>query len=313
MSIYDHLEQFHGLPTFAFPAPGAQVTLPAADSVAWRVSADVFESEETWLDAFARFVDAVDTTRVRALLVGIWAEVTDEGTEPIVRALVDAKDRFPALRGVFLGDIVAEESEISWIAQSDVTPLLTAFPALTEFAVRGGEQLEFPAVRHTALRSLTVQTGGLGGAVVRSLGASDLPALEHLEIWFGSQWYGGDATVADLEQILSGARLPALTSLALRNSEIQDEIAAAVASAPVVARLETLDLSLGALGDEGVEALLSGQPLTHLKKLDLHHHFVSDELAARLRAELEPAGVTVDLSEHEGDSDAVERYISVSE
>ncbi|GAA4600549.1 hypothetical protein GCM10023195_00170 [Actinoallomurus liliacearum] len=38
-----------------------------------------------------------------------------------------------------------------------------------------------------------------------------------------------------------------------------------MASAPVVARLEVLDLSMGTLSDDGATALLSGQPLTHLK------------------------------------------------
>ncbi|MFC7639817.1 hypothetical protein ACFQX6_01220 [Streptosporangium lutulentum] len=43
-----------------------------------------------------------------------------------------------------------------------------------------------------------------------------------------------------LEPILSGERLPTLKHLGLQDSEIQDEIASAVASAPVVARLESL-------------------------------------------------------------------------
>ena len=42
-----------------------------------------------------------------------------------------------------------------------------------------------------------------------------------------------------------------------------------------MARLKTLDLSMGVLSDVGAEALLAGQPLTHLRRLDLHHHFLS--------------------------------------
>jgi hypothetical protein len=63
--------------------------------------------------------------------------------------------------------------------------------------------------------------------------------------------------------------MPRLRHLALCNSVIGDEIAAAAAAAPVVARLEVLGLSMGTLGDAGAEALLGGQPLTHLTKLDL--------------------------------------------
>lgn len=110
--------------------------------------------------------------------------------------------------------------------------------------------------------------------------------------------------------------LPALRHLGLRNSEIQNEIAAAVASAPVVARLHTLDLSNGTLGDEGAAALLEGQPLTHLECLDLHHHFLSEEMERRVADALEPHGVRVDVSEREEPWDgqgAEGRYTAVAE
>lgn len=48
------------------------------------------------------------------------------------------------------------------------------------------------------------------------------------------------ADEGDLQPILDGKRLPALRPLGLGNSPIQDNIAAAVASAPVVTRLRTL-------------------------------------------------------------------------
>jgi hypothetical protein len=131
---------------------------------------------------------------------------------------------------------------------------------------------------------------------VRAVGDSDLPNLTHLELWLGTDTYGGDATVADLASILAGTNTPTLTYLGLRDSEIADDIAAALAGASVVGRLETLDLSLGLLSDIGAATLLAGQPLTHLRRLDLHHHFLTEEMMRRLRDELEPSGVEVDLS-----------------
>lgn len=315
MAISNHLQEFHGFPVFEFPDAAAALELVEADAVAWRLTIEPYDSKETWEELFARFLAAVDTTRVRALVIGCWGE-SDEDSSPIVTALVEAKAKFPALRAIFLGDITYEENEISWINQSDVTPLLEHFPKLEEFGVRGGENLSFPATSHQALRSLTIETGGLGSEVVRGVGASDLPALESLDLWLGTSWYGANATVADLEPFLSGSRLPKLTSLGLRNSEIQDEIAVAVAGAPVVARLHTLNLSMGTLGDEGVEALLSGQPLTHLKKLDLHHHFIGPTMRERIAA-LESAGVVVDLTEAETEEDDADsrfrRYTAVAE
>jgi hypothetical protein len=161
----------------------------------------------------------------------------------------------PALRALFLGDIIVEENEISWIVQSDVSPLLDAFPALEELRVRGGQGLTLGAPRHARLRSLAIETGGLDAGLVRSLAAADLPELEHLELWLGTTDYGGTVTVADLEPILSGRLFPKLRYLGLRDSEIADEVAAALASAPILERVRVLDLSLGTLGDAGAAAV----------------------------------------------------------
>ncbi|MFF7197309.1 STM4015 family protein [Streptomyces sp. NPDC088197] len=320
MTIGNHMRELHGLPAFDFPGPDDKGTdLPEADAAAWRIGVDSYDSEEKWEDAFARFTQAVDITRVRALIVGSWSDAYESGPEPLIAAILSVKDRLPALRALFLGDIVGEECEISWINQGDVTPLLDGFPELESFGVRGGQDLAFPAVTHARLRSLTVETGGMPAQAVRGIAASDLPALEHLDLWLGTSEYGGDSEITDLAPFLTGALLPKLRSLALRNSEMQDEIAAALASAPVVARLETLDLSMGVLTDEGATALLAGQPLTHLKTLDLHHNYLTSPVARRLREALEPSGVHVELDrddadeEVDDDDETVWRFVAVGE
>ncbi|MFJ3515788.1 STM4015 family protein [Streptomyces sp. NPDC090131] len=319
MSYPRHLTESCGLPVFDFPKPeDADTTrLPAADAVAWRISSDSYDSEESWTEAFARFTDAVDTTAVRAIVVGSWEDAYDSGPEDIISALLEARPRLAALRGLFLGDMESEECEISWINQSDVGPLLDGFPELEEFGVRGGSGLVFPAVTHRNLRSLTVETGGLPAEAVRGVAGSDLPALEHLDLWLGTSEYGGDAAVTDMAPILDGDRLPRLRHLGLRNSDIQDEIASAAASAPVVARLETFDLSMGVLTDQGGAALLAGQPLTHLKKLDLHHNYLGAELRERLQEVLGGAGVTLDMDRSNADEDEddgrIWRYVAVGE
>lgn len=319
MSYVDHLEELYGLRVFHSPGPSdTAADLPRPDTVAWRIATDTYDPDETWEEVFARFCAKVDTTKVRALIVGPWEGAYDSASSKVMEALLAARERLPALRALFLGDITSEESEISWIAHTDVSPLLAGFPALEEFGVRGSQGLKFPALRHDALRSLTMESGGLPVDVVRGVGASELPALEHLDLWLGTSWYGADSEAADLEPILSGDRFPRLRHLALRNSEIQDEVAAAVASAPVVARLDVLDLSMGTLSDDGVVSLLGGQPLTHLKKLDLHHNYLSEPLRQRLTETLAAAGVEVDLDpddaeEEEEDDGTVLRYVSVGE
>ncbi|MGW1107140.1 STM4015 family protein [Streptomyces sp. NPDC002540] len=323
MTDIEHPETFHGLPVLTLPGPDRSlaVPLPAADSVAWRLESD-WDGDPTFATLWQHFLDTVDTSRVRALVIGPWWHGDYESIAPVIELLTGHADRFPALRALFLADVVGEECELSWLVMSDITPVVEAFGRLEELTVRGcGERsegrttLDLRPVRHKSLRKLRFESGGLPSGIVRAIGASELPALEHLELWLGVTEYGGDTTVEDLAPLLSGAAFPALRHLGLQNSEIQDEIAAAVASAPVVAQLESLSLAMGTLGDEGAEALLSDQPLTHLTSLDLHHHYISGPLMDRLRSLLGSDRVNgeVDEVEYWDPEEDDDRYVAISE
>jgi hypothetical protein len=125
MSYVTHLQELLGLPAFDFPEPGAPRELPGAGTVAWRLAVDPYSdtSEEEFGELWDRFLDSVDPAGVRAIVVGQWDEPYDNDSSDIVRRLVDARDRLTALRAVFIGDLEMEEAEISWIEQSDVTPV----------------------------------------------------------------------------------------------------------------------------------------------------------------------------------------------
>lgn len=311
MTISEHGEEFAGLPIQVF-SPG-EGTLDLSGT-APRLSVDELFDD----DPGARMAALLDRLladpgagQVKALVIGQWwaSDVPELNSSALVAALSASSDRLPALRALFLGDITSDECEISWINQSDVTPLLTAFPALAQLRVRGGNGLAFGPVRHEALKALVIESGGLSGDVVRSVAASDLPNLEHLELWLGVEDYGGDATVEDLAPILSGAAFPRLKSLGLRDCEFADALAAALADAPVLRRIETLDLSLGTLGDDGVVALLAGGHLAGLRKLDIHHHYVSDEVLDGLKA----LGIELDAGDRQDPDYEFGRYVAVSE
>ena len=308
MTIDEHLTQFAGLPVVAFDPQGEPPADPGAH--AWRVSTDYDGGKDEFRARLSALVDSDWAGSVRALVIGEWGE-SYERAAPIGK-LVKVADRLTGLRALFIGEMISEECEISWIHHRDITPLLQAYPGLEILRVRGSDGLELTPTRHEALQELAFESGGLPDHIVRSVGECDLPALRHLELWLGTDEYGGDANSDDLAGVLSGARLPALRYLGLRDAEIADEVAAAIASAPVVARLETLDLSLGVLSDLGGAALLSGQPLTHLRKLDLHHHYLSDDMARRIVDELAAVGVEADVSDGQDEDDG-DRYIAVSE
>ncbi|MGW1812943.1 STM4015 family protein [Streptomyces sp. NPDC002125] len=318
MSYVHHVEQFHGLPVFTFPPYADPSDLPAADAVAWRLHCGPYPTDESSRPYWKRFTDSVDLGQVRALILGSpWYD--DQGGGDLDE-LTGLRTRFTGLEAVFLGDLEDEEAMISTIELDDLTELLEAFPGLRELAVRGGDGLAFPTTGHANLRVLRVESGGLSPKAAAQIAAASLPSLERLDLWLGDEEYGGGTTAEDLAPLLDGVGKPALRHLGLQNSTIQDELAAALASAPVVRRLTSLSLSMGTLGDEGAEALLGGQSLAHLRELDLSHHYLSQDMMLRLWTELEPQGVRVNLTARQEEEENVYveegeplRYIAVSE
>jgi hypothetical protein len=321
----DYRSRFAGLPVVDFPFRRAD-PLPEVepDAVAWRLRLEISMDDENhndFAERFTAFLEQVDVSRVRALVIGMTAYMERFDSELAVRLLAEHAAAFPSLRALFLGDVVVLDAEVSWINHVDLMPVLESYPLLEELHVRGGEDQWNPhqgAVRpfkHEALRKLVFESGGLPPTTVRAVGESAIPELEHLEFYLGDEDYGGGTTVEDLASwLVEGETFPKLRHLGLRDAPNADEIAAALAQSPVVARLATLDLSLGALGDEGAAALLAGQPLHHLSRLDLHYHFLSDEMTERLREAL--PGIDLDLSEQQQPEDWGDeqgRYIAVSE
>ncbi|MDH6463819.1 hypothetical protein M2302_004016 [Micromonospora sp. A200] len=315
MTFSSHARTFAGRPVVDVPADGPLPEVPGP--VSWRFSYWHFDEtaeyklSEEFRAAFDRFVAQAGPS-VESLVIGAWGYAAFNHAP--VAQLCELASRLPALRALFLGDMTSEECEVSWMKVGDVSPLLAAYPALEVLRVRGGDDIAFSPVRHERLRELAVESGGLPREFVAAVLDSELPALTDLELWLGTPDYGGDTAVPDLGPLLAGERFPRLRRLGLRNAEIADDLAAALATAPVVARLERLDLSLGTLGDAGAAALLAGGSLAHLAELDLHHHYLSDETAASVVAAL--PGVRVDASEaqeadeYDGES---YRYTAVSE
>ncbi|WP_328499046.1 STM4015 family protein [Streptomyces sp. NBC_00414] len=317
-----HVEQFYGLPAHTFSPYVDPADLPDPGSVAWRLECGELSREAdygTRVNVYwERFTESVELEKVRALVFGQPWYDGDGGLSD--DALLGLRSRLTGLEALFLGDLEDEQAMISSIFLGSVAPVLEAFPGLRELALRGGEGLEFPETGHAQLRTLRVESGGLPPEAAAQIAAADLPSLQRLDLWLGDDNYGGGTTAEDLAPLLRGERKPALRHLGLQNSPIQDELAAALASAPVVPRLTSLSLALGMLTDEGAASLLQGQPLTHLRELDLSHHFLSHAMMLRLWTELEPKGVRVDLTARQEDDGGDEewgqehgRYIAVGE
>ncbi len=309
--ISEHATNWLGFPVKQFDADLAEEGVSDYASTIYRLTLD-YDSEVDFPTLFSRFLANPASAQTPAIIIGQFhGDDPSEGSEEVVQLLVSAKAKLPNLRGIFLGDLVSEENEISWIVQSDVSPLLVAYPQLQHLRIRGTGELSLgDRLVHQKLKSLTIETGGLPVRLLQEVLASQLPALESLELWLGTDAYGGDATIEDLRPLLSGNLFPGLKHLGLRDSEIVDEIAAALASAPLLSRLESLDLSLGTLSDEGGQALLDNPAVKRLKKLDLHRHYLSEGMMRELKRAF--PGVNVDDPEG-SDTDADDRYVAVSE
>jgi hypothetical protein len=311
MSISEHIVTFANKPVQDWTS-GTPLSNPGG--TVYRISADYQERDKgiRWTDSFAEFLQDPLAHEITGLVVGIWGSEFDDTnsstSEDVVQALVAAREKLPALTAIFMGDITYEENEISWINQTDVSPLLEAYSALEHFGVRGGTALILGRLQHRHLKSLTVETGGMNVSVVREVMRADLPELEHLELWLGTDGYGATFTLEDLAPLFAGKRY-----LGLRNSDMADAIAAEIAKAPILDRVRILDLSLGTLGDPGAEALINSPAVARLEKLDIHHHYCSDDMLIKLGR----LGIAIDTDEqkdpHEYGDDEDSRYVMVGE
>ena len=83
-------------------------------------------------------LDADGADRLTSLVVRSWTGDPGDDSADVVERLVSARDQLPNLPHLLLGDITGKECEISWIRQTDVSPLLAASHKLESVGVRGG-------------------------------------------------------------------------------------------------------------------------------------------------------------------------------
>ncbi len=290
--------------------PQIGITDPVGTAYALRCE---YNDEEDITYQFAELLQDSRASQVEALVFGLWDDYPDNDSSILVNALVAAKDELKSLKAVFIGDIISEECEISWIHQSDISPVLQAYPNLELLQVRGGEHLAFSPLRHDHLEALIVETGGLSHETIAQICALELPALEHLELWLGSEYYGGNSSVADLKPILDDLVFPELTYLGLRNSEYSDEIVDAVVYSLLIDNIKVLDLSMGNLSDYGALALLNYCPaVNQLDIVNVSANYLSDEMIERL-AELNVQLIAAHQKNEYDYGDKGDRYCSVME
>jgi hypothetical protein len=316
MTINDYKTHFAGK-TIIDWEPGDPIPDPATTIPRFRTSWS--SQSQGGLDKFELFIADPASSSVNGFVFGMMSTDSAEYYPGLsMEVLLEHKEHFPHLTTLFLGDIVMEESEISWIGLSDISALFTAYPQLEHFGIRGCASANTDPYLHLGilnlehLKTLVIETGSMDRSIVQDVLRSHLPALEHLELWTGSEAYEANCTVEDFAPLFTDNLFPNLRYLGLRDSEIANDLAIALSQSPLLEQLHVLDLSLGTLDDSGAAALLNCPAVRKLKKLDLHHHFCSNDMMQRLQT----LGIEVDVSEREEPDrwDGQEqRFVAVSE
>lgn len=242
-----------------------------------------------------------DFPALRELVIGDWGNSWEDGCQKILDGIVEQAERFSHIESLFIGDMDYEECEVSWIIQGDYSRLWAAMPQLKELTIKGSTDLELGEICHEGLESLTIICGGLSQSVLRSIQDAKLPGLKKLLLYIGVEAYGFDGDENMVKELLEKADFPKLTYLGIEDSEIQDELAQVVLESKFMGQIETLDLANGTLTDKGGELLLKELPKwPNVKNLDVHYHYMSDEMAGKLEA------LPLEVDASEGNED--ERY-----
>ena len=257
--------------------------------------------EKLWALPSARFL--------RELTIAC-ASAHEDGVMQKVLATLTGTGARPSLRALTF-ETNTEEEMLSWTSTGDLSPLGAAFPRLERLFVHAGQAL-LSAPTFPNLRSLELRTTSLTSELVSALARAPWPVLRHLGLWFGSRSYGVNLSVDDVRPLLD-APLPSLTSLALANTELTDELCGVLCQHPLLARLEALDLSMGTMSDSGAQTLLTHRDrLQHLKTLDVDDNYLSAEAVASLRSAF-PQVVSTEQRVAEEYEGALHRYASVGE
>lgn len=274
-------------------------------NIAYRIAWD-WDSEEEITENLEVLFNDSKVSELKNIVIGSYGE-SDTSPAEAIRLFIEHKDKLQNLQGIFWGDITYEQNECSWIENDNFGMFLYAFPKLEVFRVRGGNSLGFSFLDHQNLKTLIIESGGLAKNIFEEISTANLPALEHLELWLGSEYYGFESSAKEVTMAYRGKdkknHLPSLKYLGLRNSEIADKIAVEMINDPILKRIEILDYSKGIFANNGASAILNNPLMKNLKKIDLHHNFVSDKLAKELVVQF---GNKIDLSEREALPDGVD-------
>ena len=237
----------------------------------YTLSYDEYENDVKLLD---KILKDKHLSEYKQITIGCWDYEGDD-CSALLQGLIENKDKFAQIEGLFWGDIEQEEQEISWIEQADLSPLLDSMPKLKDLKIKGTNNLRLGRTSRPELRSLEIISGGMPTEVVD---------------------YGFEGDIEIFRPLFSKERFPKLTYLGLVNSEEQDSIVEMFLESDILPQLETMDISAGTLKDEGAQLLLDNMDkIAHLKFINMRYNYLSKDM----KKQLQNLPMKIDIAETE--------------
>ena len=173
-SIYEKLREYAKSDAYPFHMPGHKRKVEAKK---YTLSYDEYENNVNLLD---KILKDKHLSEYKQITIGCW-DYEGGDCSALLQGMIENKEKFAQIEGLFWGDIEQEEQEISWIEQADISPLLDAMPKLKDLKIKGTNNLRLGKTSRPELRSLEIISGGLPTEVVEDILGSDFPNLEKME------------------------------------------------------------------------------------------------------------------------------------
>lgn len=94
----------------------------------YTLSYDEYENNVNLLD---KILKDKHLSEYKQITIGCW-DYEGGDCSALLQGMIENKEKFAQIEGLFWGDIEQEEQEISWIEQADISPLLDAMPKLKD-------------------------------------------------------------------------------------------------------------------------------------------------------------------------------------
>jgi uncharacterized protein (TIGR02996 family) len=249
---------------------------------------------------------------------GFNGDPNDDDLQDLIDLL--AKRAPPTIRKLHLGDYKyaggglvgqgGDDTEISWYSIGNLGKLWKAVPGLRTLITQGGGGLSLGKIDLPNLAHAEFRTGGLEKANARAIATAAIPRIERLDIWYGDDSYGGDATIKEVELLLGRTDLPKLRHLGLMNSEFADQLPEVLARSRLLPQLRELDLSMGTMTDEGARAIAQHRDaFKHLDRLNVSLNYLSKAGVAALKG----VAKNLEAGKQRADEDPEYRHPAVGE